>query len=103
MIKRWLPDCGYGDDVKEQAIVLSKTLGESSQSLYQEWLQVLGPKDLAHHLDIPLMIRSTSKLGMIEINFDKMLAANILQAEKWQSIGFEIPEVLGDIYWMKYV
>lgn len=36
---------------------------------------------------------------MIEINFDKMLAVNILQAELWESIGFPIPDVLWDVFY----
>lgn len=96
---RWLPECGYGDDIKEQAHVLSKTLEETAQVLNQGWLKVLGPNNLYPHLDIPLMTRSTSKFGMIEINFDKMLAVNILQAELWESIGFPIPDVLWDVFY----
>lgn len=94
----WLPECGYGEDVKEQLRVVKGQLKEYSKKTYQEWLKVVGNKDHSHRLDIPLMIRSTLTAGMIEVNFDKVLYRHIVEAEMWSRWGQEVPQVLQFVY-----
>ncbi|CAL8125661.1 unnamed protein product [Orchesella dallaii] len=94
----WLPECGYGEDVKDQAKVIKAQLQEHSSKMYKEWIKVVGNKDHTHRLDIPLMIRSTYKAGMIEVNFDKVLYRHIVEAEMWARIGQDIPQVLTYVY-----
>lgn len=94
----WLPECGYGDDVKEQLRVVKAQLLEQSSKMYREWVKTVGTKDHSHRLDIPLMIRSTYKAGMIEVNFDKTLYRHTIEAEMWARNGQAIPPVLQYVY-----
>jgi len=95
---QWLPDCGYGDDVIAQYKVLSASLADFSNQMYESWLQALGTKDMTPRLEIPLMIRSTYKPGMIEVNFDKVLYRHITEAGIWSRMDREIPENLKDVF-----
>ena len=97
----WLPQCGYGDDVKEQARVLIKTLDDFSLQTYKEWVRQVGPRDLTPRLEIPLMIRSSYRHGMIEVNFDKVLYRHIAEADIWYRMGMEVPLVLQNVYFQR--
>lgn len=94
----WLPECGYGEDVKEQLQGTKAQLLQHAKKMYAEWLKSVGNKDHTHRLDIPLMIRSTYKAGMIEVNFDKVLYRHIVEAEMWARWGQPVPAVLQYVY-----
>ena len=95
---QWLPECGYGDDVIAQYKVLSAALGDHFNQMYDNWLCALGTKDMTPRLDIPLMIRSTYKPGMIEVNFDKVLYRHLYEADYWSRLGKDIPENLINVF-----
>lgn len=94
----WLPECGYGDDVKEQTRVVKSQLKDHAAKMFIEWVKVVGTKDHSNRLNIPLMVRSTYKAGMIEVNFDKVLYRHIVEAEMWARMGMEVPTVLQFVY-----
>lgn len=76
----------------------AETLVDFSNKMYDEWLKLLGTKDLSSRLEIPLMIRSTTRPGMIEVNFDKVLQEQITEGEIWLKLNKAIPDVLLPVF-----
>lgn len=71
-------------------------------SVFNEWENGVGTVDFSTHLEVPLMTRSTYRVGMIEVNFDKALGKHLAEGEMWAWLGHEIPDTLTNVFFERY-
>lgn len=66
----FIPTCSLKEEVYEQYEKLIKSIDERIRNLRQQWESTLGT-NVIERLNRPLMIRSTSKPGLLECNIDR--------------------------------
>jgi hypothetical protein len=65
-----MPPCGIGDEVRTQYEEYMVSLDDVARQLYEEWNDSLDENIIAR-LDRPLMVRSHTRPGLLEPNFDR--------------------------------
>lgn len=65
-----MPRVGVGEEVIHEYQQLTQKLDELVRKIFSEWSQLVD-RQAMKRLDIPLMVRSQEKPGMLDVNFDK--------------------------------
>ncbi|XP_066933177.1 dynein axonemal heavy chain 2-like [Clytia hemisphaerica] len=92
-----LPMVGLGEEIKQQYQQLAQALDEYVRKTFNEWTTTVD-KDTNKLLDVPLMCRSSSQLGMLELNFDRSLLKLFQEISYWEKLMFEIPHYAADVH-----
>ncbi|XP_063786889.1 dynein axonemal heavy chain 2 [Pseudophryne corroboree] len=93
----FMPRIGIGEESIQEYQQLAQKLDELVRKIFSEWSQS-ADKQAMKRLDIPLMVRSQEKVGMLDVNFDKNLLKMFVEINYWERLSFEIPHYLVDIY-----
>ncbi|XP_077117756.1 dynein axonemal heavy chain 2 [Ranitomeya variabilis] len=96
----FMPRIGVGEESIQEYQQLAQKLDELVRKIFTEWSQ-LADKQAAKRLDIPLMVRSQEKVGMLDVNFDKNLLKMFVEIHYWERLLFEVPHYVLDIYQRK--
>lgn len=65
-----MPPCGMRDEVHTQYEELIVSMDDLARDLYEEWNDSLD-ENISARLDRPLMVRSHTRPGLLESNFDR--------------------------------
>jgi hypothetical protein len=65
-----MPPCGIGDEVRIQYEELMVSMDDLARDLYEKWNNSLDENSNTR-LDRPLMVRSHTRPGLLESNFDR--------------------------------
>ncbi|XP_040202767.1 dynein heavy chain 2, axonemal [Rana temporaria] len=93
----FMPRVGVGEEIIHEYQQLIQKLDELVRKIFSEWSQ-LADRQATKRLDIPLMVRSQEKPGMLDVNFDKNLLKLFVEIHYWERVQFEIPHYVVDIY-----
>ncbi|XP_069805044.1 dynein axonemal heavy chain 2 isoform X1 [Dendropsophus ebraccatus] len=93
----FIPHTGVGEESIQEYQQLAQKLDELVRKIFTEWSQS-ADKQAAKRLDIPLMVRSQEKIGMLDVNFDKNLLKMFVEIHYWERLSFEVPHYVVDIY-----
>ena len=93
----FLHEKGQGEEAKLQYIQLSTALEEFVSHLFDDWVTTV-EKDLQRYLDVPLMVKSTSKYARIELGFSNMLQKLFGEMQSWERLRFEVPHYAAPVY-----
>nr|XP_060635826.1 dynein axonemal heavy chain 2 [Anolis sagrei ordinatus] len=93
----FIPHIGAGEESYQNYQQLVQALDEIERKTFQEWTQTLD-KDCLKRLDTPLLILSSEKPGMLDINFDKHLLKLFVEIHYWERVLFEIPHYVVEVY-----
>ncbi|XP_074979886.1 dynein axonemal heavy chain 2 isoform X4 [Caretta caretta] len=93
----FMPHIGTGEESFQAYQLLVQAMDEIERKTFQEWTQTLD-KDSLKRLDTPLLILSTEKSGMLDINFDKDLLKLFVEIHYWERLLFEIPHYVVEVY-----
>ncbi|PIO38637.1 hypothetical protein AB205_0076840, partial [Aquarana catesbeiana] len=92
-----MPRVGVGEEVIHEYQQLTQKLDELVRKIFSEWSQLVD-RQAMKRLDIPLMVRSQEKPGMLDMNFDKNVLKLFVEIHYWERVQFEIPHYVVDIY-----
>lgn len=67
---QWMPPCAMGDEVRVDYEKLIVSMDDIVRALYQQWNDSMDT-NISARLDRPLMIRSHTRPGLLESNFDR--------------------------------
>ncbi|XP_053218034.1 dynein axonemal heavy chain 2 isoform X2 [Podarcis raffonei] len=93
----FIPHIGTGEESFQTYQLLIQAMDEIERKTFHEWTQTLD-KDSLKRLDTPLLILSTEKSGMLDINFDKHLLKLFVEIHYWERVLFEIPHYVVEVY-----
>ncbi|XP_077169770.1 dynein axonemal heavy chain 2 isoform X1 [Paroedura picta] len=93
----FIPHIGTGEESFQTYQLLVQAMDEIERKTFQEWTQTLD-KDCLKRLDTPLLVLSTEKLGMLDINFDKHMLKLFVEIHYWDRLLFEIPHYVVELY-----
>ncbi|XP_042300387.1 dynein axonemal heavy chain 2-like, partial [Sceloporus undulatus] len=93
----FIPHIGTGEESFQTYHLLVQALDEIERKTFQEWTQSLD-KDCLKRLDTPLLVLSSEKPGMLDINFDKQLLKLFVEIHYWERVLFEIPHYVVEAY-----
>ncbi|KAM4675882.1 dynein axonemal heavy chain 2 [Discoglossus pictus] len=93
----FLPQVGAGDESMQEYHQLAQKLDELVRKIFTDWSQA-ADKQALKRLEVPLMIRSQEKAGMLDLNFDKGLLKMFVEIHYWERLLFEIPHYVVEIY-----
>uniref|UniRef100_A0A1B8Y1E3 Dynein heavy chain 2, axonemal n=1 Tax=Xenopus tropicalis TaxID=8364 RepID=A0A1B8Y1E3_XENTR len=93
----FIPRIGIGEEALQEYQQLAQKLDELMRKLFSEWSQG-ADKQAVRRLDTPLMARSTEKVGMLDVNFDKSVLKMFVEIHYWERLQFEIPHYVAEIY-----
>ncbi|XP_072006034.1 dynein axonemal heavy chain 2 [Engystomops pustulosus] len=96
----FMPRIGVGEESVQEYQQLAQKLDELVRKIFTEWSQS-ADKQATKRLDIPLMVRSQEKTGMLDVNFDKNLLKMFVEIHYWERLSFEVPHYVLDIYQRK--
>ncbi|XP_043933259.1 dynein axonemal heavy chain 2 [Protopterus annectens] len=93
----FIPSIGIGEETRLAYQQLLQVLDEFVRKIFAEWTQNVDRESIKR-LDTPLMIRSQEKHGMLDLNFDKNLLKLFREIHYWETLLFEIPHYVVDVY-----
>uniref|UniRef100_A0ABM5EJD6 Dynein axonemal heavy chain 2 isoform X2 n=1 Tax=Pogona vitticeps TaxID=103695 RepID=A0ABM5EJD6_9SAUR len=93
----FIPHIGTGEESFQTYQLLVQAMDEIERRTFQEWAQTLD-KDSLKRLDTPLLVLSSEKPGMLDINFDKHLLKLFVEIHYWERVLFEIPHYVVEVY-----
>ncbi|XP_048373762.1 dynein axonemal heavy chain 2 [Sphaerodactylus townsendi] len=93
----FIPHIGTGEESFQTYQQLAQAMDEIERKTFHEWTQTLD-KDCLKRLDTPLLILSTEKPGMLDINFDKHVLMLFVEIHYWERLLFEIPHYVVELY-----
>ena len=65
--------------------------------MFDDWVNTV-EKDLQRYLDVPLMVKSSSKYARIELGFSNMLQKLFGEMQHWERLRFEVPHYAASVY-----
>ncbi|XP_018428368.1 PREDICTED: dynein heavy chain 2, axonemal [Nanorana parkeri] len=92
-----MPRIGVAEEIIQEYQQLAQKLDELVRKIFSEWSQS-ADKQATKRLDIPLMVRSKEKVGMLDVNFDKNVLKLFVEIHYWERLQFEVPHYVVDIY-----
>ncbi|KAF7236744.1 Dynein heavy chain 2, axonemal, partial [Varanus komodoensis] len=93
----FIPHIGTGEESFQSYQLLVQAMDEMERKTFHGWTQTLD-KDCLKRLDTPLLVLSTEKPGMLDINFDKHLLKLFVEIHYWERVLFEIPHYVVEVY-----
>ncbi|XP_053575482.1 dynein axonemal heavy chain 2 [Bombina bombina] len=96
----FMPRVGVGEQVMQEYQQLAQKMDELVRKIFTEWSQATD-KQAIRRLDVPLMVRSQEKSGMLDLNFDKDLLKLFVEVYYWEQLMFEIPHYVVELYQRK--
>ncbi|PNF16790.1 hypothetical protein B7P43_G00884 [Cryptotermes secundus] len=94
---QWMPPCGMRDEVRTQYEELIVSMDDLARDLYEEWNDSLD-ENISARLDKPLIVRSHTRPGLLESNFDRVVGNICHEARIWERMKYDIPTVVQSVY-----
>ena len=88
---------GMGEEARLQYLQLAQALEEFIGKTFNEWAGTI-EREPTRYLEVPLMVKSHYKSGMIDISFSKNLLKLFTEASYWERLRFELPHYAGEVY-----
>ncbi|KAJ8920059.1 hypothetical protein NQ315_011713 [Exocentrus adspersus] len=93
----WMMPCSIASEVFAQYDKLVTSVDERILLLYRKWVDTIG-EDVNARLNRPLMCKSAIKPGLLECNIDRSLLEIFHECKYWESLNYEIPGYLKNLY-----
>ncbi|KAK4876213.1 hypothetical protein RN001_012635 [Aquatica leii] len=93
----WMRPCSIAEDIFTQYANLLTAIDNIILDLYRKWIDSIG-EDVGNRLNRSLMNRSPTKLGLLECNIDRSLLDLFQEAKFWETLNFEIPGHVNNVY-----
>ncbi|KAJ7313214.1 hypothetical protein JRQ81_004493, partial [Phrynocephalus forsythii] len=93
----FIPHIGTGEESFQTYQLLVQAMDEIERKTFHQWTQTLD-KECLKRLDTPLLVLSSEKTGMLDINFDKHLLKLFVEIHYWERVLFETPHYVVEAY-----
>ncbi|XP_023311334.1 dynein heavy chain 2, axonemal [Anoplophora glabripennis] len=93
----WMMPCSIAHEVFAQYDKLIASVDEKVLYLYRKWVDSIG-EDVNARLNRPLMCKSVIKPGLLECNIDRSLLEIFHECKYWETLNYEIPGYVKNIY-----
>ncbi|XP_031208338.1 dynein heavy chain 2, axonemal isoform X2 [Mastomys coucha] len=92
----FLPHIGTGEESVHTYQQMVQAIDELVRKTFHDWTTTLD-KDCIRRLDTSLLRISQEKMGMLDVNFDKVILILFVEIEYWERLLFETPHYVMNV------